>query len=164
MGILDHTLTATPAEAAPTEAGTATENIDLVREGLDAFLGGDFDRALELADPDLVTFRAPPLPDARTYRGHRGLLEAYADWTVDFSEFEMSAEEFLAKGDLVVVEVLQRARGQRSGAEVQGRFWFVYTVDAGLVARLDVYSSREQALEESGLAADLPTRRKEVQR
>jgi hypothetical protein len=30
---------------------------------------------------------------------------------------------------------------------VEGRFWFVYTLADGKIARQDVYASREQALE-----------------
>lgn len=46
-----------------------SENIELVREGLDAFLGGDMERALELTHPDIVSNRLPPLPDPQSYHG-----------------------------------------------------------------------------------------------
>ena len=123
-----------------------SENVDLVREGLGAFLRGDVERALSFAHPEIVSFRAPPLPDPQTYHGTAGLLEMYADWTRDFDEFEMEPIEFSEIGDSVVVEIINRGTGRASGVEVVGRFWFVYTVNGGRVVRQDAFASRDQAI------------------
>jgi ketosteroid isomerase-like protein len=134
----------------PTKANrkaASAESIELVRAGWDAFVRGDMEGALARVHPDVVTYRAPPLPDARTYHGIEGLLEAYADWTADFVEFEMSPGKFIGVGDRVVVEICQRARGQASGALVMGRFWFVYTVADGQVIRQDMFKGKREALE-----------------
>jgi uncharacterized protein len=136
-------------------AAVSKENVELVRKGMTAFLSGDVDKALEHLHPDAVTFRAPPLPDAGTYHGREGLLRAYADWIVDFEDFVMTAEEFVDAGDRVVVEVVQRGRGQVSGAVVEGRFWFVYTVADGKVTRQDIFNARDQAFEAAGLRQGL---------
>jgi ketosteroid isomerase-like protein len=125
----------------------SAENVGLVRAGWDAFVRGDIEEALARVHPDVVTYRAPPLPDARTYHGVDGLLEAHADWTVDFVEFEMTPGKFISVGDRVVVEICQRARGQASGALVMGRFWFVYTVADGKVIRQDMFKGKREALE-----------------
>jgi mannose-6-phosphate isomerase-like protein (cupin superfamily) len=127
------------------------ENVQLVRERLSAFLGGDVERALADVDQDAITYRAPPLPDPQAYRGPEGVLQAFADWTADFGEFEMSTGEFIDAGDRVVVEVFQRAKGQASGAEVEGRFWFVYTIAERTIVRQEIYNARRQAFE----AADM---------
>jgi ketosteroid isomerase-like protein len=118
-----------------------------VREALAAFFRGELDRASEFTHPDMVSFRAPPLPDPQTYRGIDGVLQMYADWTADFEQFEMEAVSFAEAGDRVIVEFLQRGTGRASGVVVEGRFWFVYTIADGKIARQDVYASREQALE-----------------
>jgi ketosteroid isomerase-like protein len=122
-------------------------NLELVQEALSAFQRGEVDRALEFADPDVVSFRAPPLPDAQTYHGVEGVLQMYEDWTADFGEFEMEVLEYTELDDRVVVEMLQRGTGRASGAEVSGRFWFVYTVVGDRIARQDVFGSKEQAFE-----------------
>jgi ketosteroid isomerase-like protein len=126
------------------------EKLELVREALSAYLGGDRERAFELAHPDIVSFRAPPLPDPQTYHGPEGILQMYEDWTTSFGEFEMEVVELAEVGDRVVVEMIQRGTGLASGAEVAGRFWFVYTVADGKIARQDVYASREQAHRATG--------------
>ena len=123
-----------------------SENVDLVREGLGAFLRGDVERALSFAHPEIVSFRAPPLPDPQTYHGTAGMVQMYADWTSAFDEFEMEPIEFSEIGDSVVVEIINRGTGRASGVEVVGRFWFVYTVSGGKVIRQDAFASRQQAL------------------
>jgi ketosteroid isomerase-like protein len=55
--------------------------------------------------------------------------------------------EFTEAGERVIVEMLQRGTGKASGVVVEGRFWFVYTVADGKIARQDVYSTSEQAFE-----------------
>ncbi len=63
----------------------------------------------------------------------------------------MATREFTDAGDHVVVEVFQRGRGRASGAEVEGRFWFVYEIRDGRIMRQDVFGDRRQALEVAGL-------------
>jgi ketosteroid isomerase-like protein len=92
-------------------------------------------------------FRAPPLPDPQTSHGPDGVLQMHEDWTTSFGEFEMEMVELAEVGDRVVVELIQRGTGLASGAEVAGRFWFVYTIEDGKITRQDVYASRAQAHE-----------------
>ena len=136
-------------------AAVSKENVELVREGFAAFLRGDVDKALENMHPDAVSFRAPPLPDPQTYHGPEGVLQAWADWTADLLELEMTTGEFIDAGDRVVVEVFQRGMGKASGAVVEGRFWFVYTIVDAKVTRQDFFNSRDQAFEAAGLRQGL---------
>jgi ketosteroid isomerase-like protein len=127
------------------------DNVALVRNGFARFMSGDIDWVRENMHPDAVTHRAPPLPDARTYHGFDGLIQSYADWTADFDGFEMATGEFIDAGERVVVEILQRGRGRASGAVVEGRFWFVFTVAEGKLMRQDMFNERNQALAAAGL-------------
>ena len=122
-------------------------NVDVVREGLAAWRNGDVDTALAMAHPEIVSLRAAPLPDPQTYHGHEGIFQMYADWTTDFSEFEMYADQIDDLGDdRVLVHMIQRGIGKASGVEVVGRFWFLYTFSDGLAVRQEAYATREQAL------------------
>jgi ketosteroid isomerase-like protein len=123
-----------------------SSNVQLVRQAFEAFLSGDRERALELAHPDIVSVRYTPIPDPQTYHGREGVEQMYADWTTDFDEFEMKAVDVVEDGPRVAMEVVQRGVGRASGVEVTGRFWFVYTVEDGLITRMDAYLTREQAL------------------
>jgi ketosteroid isomerase-like protein len=123
---------------------------DLVREAIGAFLRGEVDRSLGFADPDIVSFRAPPLPDPQTYHGPAGVMQMYEDWTAEFGEFDMEVTEVAETGGRVIVEMVQRGTGRSSGAPVTGHFWFVFTVADDKIARQEVYGSREQAFEAAG--------------
>ncbi len=128
------------------------ENVELVREGLAAFMAGDLERVFELVHSDVVTFRRPPLPGPQTFHGREGLVEVFEDWTADFAEFEWGNGEPIDADDQVVVEMFQRGKGRASGVEVEGRFWFVYTVSEGKIARQDIFNDRAQAFVAAGLS------------
>ena len=55
-------------------------------------------------------------------------------------------------GDRYVVVVRYGQRGKRSGSDVEQGLACVYTLRDGLVARLDLYPSRDAALAAAGLA------------
>jgi ketosteroid isomerase-like protein len=125
------------------------ENVEIIRRTYEAFERGDISAVLDDADPGLVTYRADP--EAATWHGPEGFLQALADWTEGFDQFSASAEEFIDAGDSVIVRVHQRARGQGSGVPVEADFWFVHTLSEGKVARLDMFASKAPALEAAGL-------------
>ena len=51
----------------------------------------------------------------------------------------------------VVVRVHQTATGSQSGAPIEGDFWFVHTLSDSKVTRLDMFASKDSALEAAGL-------------
>jgi len=126
------------------------ENVEIVRRTYAAFERGDISAVLDDADPGLVTYRADP--EAATWHGPEGFLQALADWTEGFDQFSASAEEFIDAGDSVIVRVHQRARGHGSGVPVEADFWFVHTLSDGKITRLDMFASKGPALEAAGLS------------
>jgi hypothetical protein len=64
----------------------------------------------------VVTVRNQPFPDAQTYHGHAGLVQAWADWTADFEAVEMEIGEIRRSGREIVLEVVQRGIGRREVA------------------------------------------------
>jgi ketosteroid isomerase-like protein len=125
------------------------ENVEIVRRTYAAFERGDISAALDDADPGLVTYRADP--EAATWHGPEGFLQAFADWTEGFDDFSATAEEFIDAGERVIVRVHQRARGHGSGVPVEADFWFVHTLSDGKITRLDMFASKGPALEAAGL-------------
>jgi ketosteroid isomerase-like protein len=127
-----------------------SENVELVRKAIAAWMSGDIDGAAELAASDIVSRRMPPIPDPQTYHGFEGVQQMYSDWTAQFGAFEMEIGEHIDAGERVIVEFIQQGTGLASGAAVVGRFWFAFTVANGRLARMDVYNSRAEALEGAG--------------
>lgn len=124
------------------------EDVDLLREAYEDFYRGDFTALLDKVDPGVVTERVAPLPDPAVYHGPEGILESLAEWTEDFDDFELRAEEVTdVGGGRFVVQIRQRARGRGSGVEVEGEFWFVHETSGGKLVRLKMFGSRDQAFE-----------------
>jgi ketosteroid isomerase-like protein len=125
-------------------------NVEIVRRGYEAYARGDLDGLMGDVDPEMVTYRAEP--DGATFEGWEGFLAAIAEWVEDFDDFTITPAEFMEANDKqVVVRVHQTAVGKQSGAAIEADFWFVYTLSAGKVTRLDMFASRDQALEAAGL-------------
>src|SRR5215207_1934439 len=97
------------------------ENVEIVRRGYRAFDSGDIPGALDAFHPEAVIRRIEP--EIRTWHGRDGFLQALADWTEGFDEFQASAEEFIDADGGVVVRIHQRVRGTISGARVEADFW-----------------------------------------
>ncbi len=127
------------------------ENLEIVRRGYDAYAQGDMEAMLASMDPELVTYRDEP--DAATFHGPEGFLQAIAEWVEDFDEFAATAEELIDANDhQVIVRVHQTATGAQSGAQIEGDFWFVHTLTDSKLTRLDMLTTKEKALKAAGLA------------
>jgi ketosteroid isomerase-like protein len=136
------------------------ENVDIVRRMYSlltdrgAWRRGEYDQVFHdycSADYELVP---PPIyPDAATsYRGLEGVHkwqrlmdEIWVDW-----DFE--AERFFDAGDQVVVFVRTSGTARQSGAPVEIAVAHVSTLQAGRVARTEVFLDRHEALQAVGLS------------
>jgi ketosteroid isomerase-like protein len=129
------------------------ENVDLERRSFEAFERGDRAAWLAEFDGQVVVRQTAPIPDARTYQGHEGLVQVVSDWTQVFDDLVMTAEDFTDVGNKkVLVRVHQQARGAGSGVAMDFDTWFVYTVTSGKIARVEMFNDRGPALEAAGLS------------
>ncbi len=120
------------------------ENLDTVRRGYEAFTQGDMDAILEIVHPEVEVHA---LIDA--FQGREGFV-TYAQ-TPNFDDFQVDPEEFTDAGDKVLVAVRVAGRGKSSGVDVAMRNFHVCTLRDGKLVRLDVYASKDEALEAVGL-------------
>jgi ketosteroid isomerase-like protein len=118
------------------------ENVEIVRR----FLVVEVEEALTYADPGIVW---NPIEESPT-RGHDAVRASLAHWKGAWDDYEMTPEEFVDRGDRVVVTVQMRARGRGSGVEVDARFYDVYTLRDGKIVRMDQFAARSEALEAVG--------------
>ena len=125
------------------------ENVEIVRQGFEAFERGELDVMLDLFTDDVITYRVDP--DGARYDGKAGFLDATADWTEDFSEWQVLPQEFTDLGERVLVRVLQVAQGRSSGVRVEEDFWFLFELTGSKVSKLSFYSRHAEALEAAGL-------------
>ena len=89
----------------------------------------------------------PSSPDARTYRGLEGLIDAFLDWPKEWEDFHVEPTRISAVGDgLVIVEAVHRGRSKTMGIDVEAEIVWLYRFEDGLTRRWEMFMSRDAAL------------------
>jgi ketosteroid isomerase-like protein len=134
------------------------ENVEIVREmheemkGLNLAVQGDdplvFRELIEqVYSPDVVVTWSATNLEARTYRGHEGVMKAFSEWMESFEEYYIEAAEYIDAGDRVVVPTHQWGKGRTSGISVDLEITTVYALKEAKIVMLSEYDTLEQALE-----------------
>lgn len=126
---------------------SAGENIRVVQAAFEAYFRGDEPGMLELMDPELVVTQFPEQVDARPYHGHEGVREVMAAWTGTWDDYSIELVDMREIGEHVLVSIRQTGRGKRSGIEMRGEAYMVFTLRAGRVIRWQMFSTEAEALE-----------------
>lgn len=132
------------------------ENVERVKEIIEAFVSGDLRTALRDAHTGMRTHRLAPLPDPRTYRGPAGMLMAWGEWTAPYEELKLTVGELIEADHHVIAEIRQHGRRKDSGEVVDEQFWFVYTFVEGELVQQDMLASKRQALRGLAMLEDPP--------
>ena len=103
------------------------ENVERVRNSLDAYRRGDYDAASEWLAPDVVWEVGQELPA----HGPKAVRDLWKRWDTEWEELETVADEILDAGDKVVLAISYRGRGRGSGVEVSDRLFEVHTFRDG---------------------------------
>jgi ketosteroid isomerase-like protein len=136
------------------------ENVELVRDLLDAFRRRDHEYAFQFYDPDIEwdsSRMTEWIPDiAGVYHGHDGVRTYWRRWLSAWKDLDFDVEEVLDGGDEIVVLVRnQRQWGRHSGIETTMQpYALVFTVRDGMVTRWRNYPDQESGLKAAGLGAD----------
>jgi uncharacterized protein len=131
----------------------SNDNVDRVRRGIEAFNRGDFDAALELADPQIEWHDAPDMPDAGTHRGRDAVKKRWQAMHEALEGFYARPEGFFDGGDRIVVFLRVGGTGRESGIPVDRRVAHVWTLRDGKGTRVDVLLDRAKALEIAGIGS-----------
>jgi ketosteroid isomerase-like protein len=125
-------------------------NLEVVRRSFEAFVGGDFETAFASFDPHAEWKTAEDEPDSRTYRGLEEVKRLAASlaepWTDRFDR-AVVPEEYIDRGDWVVVPTSGRLHGKGSGIEVEISETYAVRVRDERIVRVEEYRTRELALE-----------------
>jgi ketosteroid isomerase-like protein len=129
----------------------ASENIELVRRGVDAFNGG-VSLIDELWADDAELWPAPGFPEGGPFKGRDeirrffdGLREGWRPGTAAV------LREFEEAGDNLLVSFEWRAVGEASGVETSSDWMAVYTFRGGRIVRLEFFADRDAAIKAAGL-------------
>jgi ketosteroid isomerase-like protein len=129
------------------------ENVDIARRAYEAFNHGGTDAILDYLDPEIEwrmfeAFARNP----RVYEGHAGVREVLSLFQENYDDFRAEPQEFIDAGDRIVVPVRLSGRAKGTGEEASFELVQVWTASGERASRLDVYSTREEALRAVGLS------------
>jgi ketosteroid isomerase-like protein len=128
------------------------ENVDVVRQGLEAFNSEDMERILAFVDPDFETAVSGELsaePD--TYRGHDGIRRYFESFRDAMDEIRFEPERFWDAGEAVVVALRLTAKGRQTAIRVEQRIAQVWSIRDGRAVSVRTYTSIAEALRAAGL-------------
>ena len=130
----------------------AGENLDLVQGMCEAFVAGDFGKALDGLSPDVEwhgTIRG--LDEGQTHHGLTEVVQGFTDNLQAWERHSLETQRFIDAGDQIVVFWHETGRGKASGVEVETDTAVIYTVQDAKVVKVQGYVDRNQALETLGL-------------
>jgi ketosteroid isomerase-like protein len=129
----------------------AEENVEIVREHIEAFRHGDATGALSNLDPHVVLDRTRVADLESIAYGHDQLDESVSRYMGSFDEYHYEVERLTDLGSGAVLAVVtEEGRGKSSGVPVRQTFATLYTVIEGKIARVTLFPSEEVALEAVG--------------
>jgi ketosteroid isomerase-like protein len=125
-------------------------DIEVVREQFQAVNDRDWERAMDLYADDVV-FSTEWGPNSGTYEGKEAVGEWFGDFFRMFAPgYRFEFKELRAIGDAVFLHASHGGSGRTSGAEVSGENSYLYWVRDGKIARVQMFATREEALDAAG--------------
>ena len=116
-----------------------------VKAGFDAYNDGDFERLLELWEEDVE------IVGLLVGKSLRGKAEVRSWLVPEAIDQRGEPIEFRDVGGRVLVTCHWHTHGRGSGVDVDTRLYFLFTMRAGKVARLETFAEAQEALEAAGL-------------
>jgi ketosteroid isomerase-like protein len=116
------------------------------RLAYERYSAGDLTGMLELFDPAVEVFVAPPNFESGTYRGHAEYRALVDRWGASWDEMRVEPGKLETAGDWVLACVEYIGLGKGSSVEVTQPSWELSQWPAGLCVRYEVYWDRAEGL------------------
>jgi ketosteroid isomerase-like protein len=117
------------------------------RSLLDAYRRVDLEALFEHLDPEIEIVQPPEIPDATSYRGREGFIEAFLDWPGHWKDFSIEpCRIFGADAEHLVVDAIHRGRSESVDLEVEAQIVFLMRWVDGLMTNWDMFLTVEEAL------------------
>jgi ketosteroid isomerase-like protein len=128
------------------------ENVQLVREGYEAWNRGDLEWLLDHITPGYEFQTAQLLPDTEAvYRGRDGLRQFWKTFREPWETLLIEVERIEPIGDDQVLALLRFHGRGRDGIEVTLKYANLLTIENGIASRNVGFADWQSALEAVGL-------------
>ena len=129
------------------------ENVDVVRQLLEAWNRGDLEGTVDHLAPEVEFRTAGIFPDLEpTYWGHAGFRQFWNTFREGWESLPVQFERMEAIGDHRVLALLRfHARG-RDGVEVKRQYAQLMTLEDGMVRQMVGFADHNEDLEAAGLS------------
>ena len=129
------------------------ENVEILREAIDAFNRGDGDTWIEYFDPEIEWHDVPSLPGGGVHRGQAALRRHFDDFSDTWGEVSTSIHEIESIDDQVVARHRWVAVGKESRIPVEiPETGAIYEFRQGRIFRVLQFVTHDEALEATGLS------------
>ena len=129
------------------------ENVENLRTVYTEWSRGNFRRVTDVYGPDMEWGWSEEFFDLGGVAHESGARsERMLRWLSSWEEWRIEPEDFIASGDCVVVLCRYTGRGKGSGVDIDTHGAHLWTFREGKAIRLEVFSSRERALEAAGVS------------
>ncbi len=129
------------------------EDLELVREHVEAFNAGDSERALSLLEFDVVFDVTRYAAEGEVVFGRSGIDRFAARFKGSFAEYDYEMTEYRDLGKGVILAVgAERGRGKASGAVTDRPLAGLYRVADGRIVHITMFQSESEALKAVGLS------------
>ncbi len=130
------------------------ENVDALRPVYVEWAKGNFTPQFDVYAPDMDWGFSSEWPESGLESEIGGKSGRLREFLRPWEGWRCEAEEYVDAGDHVVVFCRFRGTGKESGVEVDTQGAHVWSMRDGRAARLEIFSSRQRALESVGLTED----------
>jgi ketosteroid isomerase-like protein len=128
-------------------------NLASVRSIVEAANRGALDELAALYHPDIVLHTWDGWIDARAYVGREQVMTVLREWFETFERgLAAEIEEELEQDDRALVCLRIHGRSRSSDVEVEMRGWWACWFRAGVVARIEIYTDRDEAITAAGMS------------
>jgi uncharacterized protein len=126
----------------------ASGNADLIRPIYEEWGRGNWRPAFDVYHPEMEWGWSDEFPGlAGVFEDRRDPNPRLHAWLSEWDHWRAVAEEFLEIGDHVVVLATYLGTGKGSGVEIRQEGAHVFELRDGRVVRLEIFASRERALQ-----------------
>ena len=126
----------------------APGNADLIRPIYDEWGRGNWQPRFDVYHPAMQWGWSDEFPGlAGVYEDNEHPNPRLRAWLSEWDHWRCVAEDYLEIGDHVVVLTSYRGRGRGSGVEIRQEGAHVFALRDGKVVRLEIFASRERALQ-----------------